>query len=158
MNARASTSLHPVPTYLASAAKPLPPGGYTEVRIPIDPVVHAFQAGSRLRVTISAPGGDRPVWAFNTYQSGGRVVDTAALGGAHPSKLVLPVVAGLQPPGGLPACPSLRGEPCRPYVAAGNGGERHGAERSRRRRRPQSGWRSIQPSSTATALGSWRRR
>jgi len=32
-----------------------------------------------------------------------------------PSRLVLPVVAGVAVPTGLPPCPGLRGEPCRPY-------------------------------------------
>jgi predicted acyl esterase len=122
LDERASTALHPVPTYLASAAKPLPHGRFTEVRIPIDPIAHAFRAGSRIRITITAPGGDRPVWAFDTYDTGGHVVDTVSLGGRHPSTLVLPVVPGLSPPPGLRACPSLRGEPCRTYAPAGNGG------------------------------------
>jgi hypothetical protein len=37
-----------------------------------------------------------------------------------PSNLTLPVVPGVSVPTGLPACPSLRNEPCRPYVAYSN--------------------------------------
>ena len=37
-----------------------------------------------------------------------------------PSSLILPVVPGVSVPTGLPACPSLRNEPCRPYVAITN--------------------------------------
>jgi uncharacterized protein len=37
-----------------------------------------------------------------------------------PSSLILPVVPGVNVPTGLPACPSLRNEPCRPYVAITN--------------------------------------
>ncbi len=122
LNRKESTVLEPVPTYLASTAKPLPPGKFTEVRIPIDPVVFAFRKGSRIRITISAPGGDRPEWAFDTFQTDGKVLDTVALGGARPSTLVLAVIPGLEPVGPQPACPSLRGEPCRRYVPAGNGG------------------------------------
>jgi hypothetical protein len=33
-----------------------------------------------------------------------------------PSSLILPVVPGVSVPTGLPACPSLRNEPCRPYA------------------------------------------
>jgi len=122
LDQQASTALQPVETFLASTARPLPRGRFTEVRVPIDPIAHAFRVGSRIRITISAPGGDRPVWAFDTYQTHGKVVDTLALGGVHPSTLVLPIVPGITPPPARPACPSLRGEPCRRYVPAGNGG------------------------------------
>ena len=37
---------------------------YSLVKIPIDPIVHTFRPGTELRVVISAPGGDRPVWTF----------------------------------------------------------------------------------------------
>ena len=116
----ASTALAPVPTYLH--LQPLRPGVLTTVRIPIDPIAYAFRAGSRIRITVTAPGGDRPVWAFATPATGGRVVDTVAIGGNGGSTLVLPVVAGITPGDAQPACPSLRGQPCRTYQAAGNGG------------------------------------
>ncbi len=122
LNVAASTATAPVPTYLASAARPLPKGRFTEVRIPILPFAYSFRTGSRIRVTITAPGGDRPVWSFDTFQTHGLVTDTVGLGGAHPSALVLSVVPGLNPPDAQPACPSLRGQPCRTYVPAANGG------------------------------------
>ena len=122
LNPEASTATHPVPTYAAATAKPLPSGRFTEVRIPVLPFGYAFRAGSRLRVTITAPGGDRPVWQFDTFPTGGTVTDTVRLGGASPSALVLSVVPAIGPPDPQPACPSLRGQPCRDYVAAGNGG------------------------------------
>jgi hypothetical protein len=37
-----------------------------------------------------------------------------------PSRIILPVVPGVAVPTGLPPCQSLRGEPCRPYVALTN--------------------------------------
>jgi hypothetical protein len=37
-----------------------------------------------------------------------------------PSYVVLPVVPGVTVPTAQPACPSLRNEPCRPYVALVN--------------------------------------
>ena len=64
----------------------------------------------------------RPAWVFTTYQTHGTVTDTVGLGGTTPSALVLSVVPGITPPDAQPACPSLRGEPCRTYVPAGNGG------------------------------------
>ncbi|MHB8319598.1 MAG: CocE/NonD family hydrolase [Acidimicrobiales bacterium] len=119
LNTTKSTALHPVPTYLHS--QPMPSGRFVEVRIPIDPIGYAFRAGSRLRITITAPGGDRPEWAFATPATNGKVLDTVALG-AGGSTLVIPVVPGITPPDPQPPCPSLRGEPCRTYVPAGNGG------------------------------------
>ncbi|MGD0313747.1 MAG: CocE/NonD family hydrolase [Acidimicrobiales bacterium] len=118
----ASTATDPVPTYAASTAGPLPSGQFTEVRIPILPFAYAFRTGSRIRVTITAPGGDRPAWQFDTYATAGTVTDTIGLGRPHPSALVLSVVPGVTPPDAQPACPSLRGQPCRAYVPAGNGG------------------------------------
>jgi putative CocE/NonD family hydrolase len=115
-----STPTDPVPTY--AAADPLPVGRFTEVRIPITPFAYAFRTGSRIRVSITAPGGDRPAWQFATYQTGGSVTDTIGLGTWHPSALVLSVVPGVTPPDAQPACPSLRGQPCRTYVPAANGG------------------------------------
>jgi predicted acyl esterase len=122
LDASASTATHPVPTYAAATARPLPAGRFTEVRIPILPFGYAFRAGSRIRVTVTAPGGDRPVWAFDTIQTHGTVTDAVGLGGSTPSALVLSVVPGLTPPDPQPACPSLRGQPCRTYVPAANGG------------------------------------
>jgi uncharacterized protein len=117
-----STATAPVPTYAASTASSLPRGRFTEVRIPIEPFAYAFRTGSQIRVSITAPGGDRPAWQFATYPTGGTVTDTIGLGGLHPSALVLSVVKGITPPDAQPACPSLRGQACRSYVAAANGG------------------------------------
>jgi len=117
-----STELSPDPTHLAQDAAPLPAGKFTLVRIPFFPVAHAFRAGSRIRVTIEAPGGDRPRWKFATLENG-TTKNTISLGGAQASKLVLPVWPGATAKGTpLPAPTALRGEPNRAYVAASNGG------------------------------------
>jgi uncharacterized protein len=116
----ASTALDPVPTYLAADKKNLPSGTFTLVRIPVDPIAHTFRAGTRLRIVISAPGGDRPSWTFETPATHNDVVDTVALGGNDGSTLVVNEVAGVVPTPGLPACGALRGEPCRPYALLGN--------------------------------------
>ena len=97
---RASTPLDPVPTYLASDRRDLPPGRFTLVRIPVDPIAHTFRAGTRLRIVISAPGGDRPSWTFQTPATHGAVLDTVALGGAGGSSLVVNEVAGVVPKAG----------------------------------------------------------
>ena len=92
------------------------------VRVPIYPVAHAFRAGSRIRVTVQAPGGDRPRWDFATVDKG-NTRNTIALGGARASSLVLPVLSGATAKGTpLPPATALRGEPSRSYAAASNGG------------------------------------
>jgi len=122
LDARESTALDPVPTHLREDAAPLPRGAFSLVRVPVFPFAHAFRAGSRIRVTVQAPGGDRPRWRFATIERGS-TRNTLALGGARASRLVLPVVAGATAKGTpLPAPTALRGQPSRAYVPASNGG------------------------------------
>jgi uncharacterized protein len=115
-----STVLDPVPTYLKSDRANLPSDRYSLVRIPVDPIAHAFRAGTRLRIVISAPGGDRPTWAFATPATHGSVTDTLSLGGVMASSLAVNVVGGVTPTATMPACGALRGEPCRAYAKMGN--------------------------------------
>jgi hypothetical protein len=109
-----STGLWTVPSYLASDAGTVNPHAYTLVKIPIDPIVHTFRAGTELRVVLSAPGGDRPSWAFDTVDDGSQTV-SVGYGGIAASGLVVDVVGGVTPTATPPACGSLRGEPCRTY-------------------------------------------
>jgi hypothetical protein len=74
---------------------------------------HAYRTGSRIRVTIAAPNGTQPIWSFDQAASGANV--SIAFSTAMPSSIILPVVPGVQVPTPLPACPSLRNEPCRTY-------------------------------------------
>jgi hypothetical protein len=120
MLSSASTALDPVPTYLAVDKKNLPAGKFTLVRIPVDPIAHTFRAGTALRIVISAPGGDRPSWTFETPATHNKVVDTVELGGSAGSSFVVNEVAGVVPTPTLPACGALRGEPCRAYAPLGN--------------------------------------
>ena len=122
LNAALSTTLDSFPTHLKSDAQRLPAGKFALVRVPIFPVAHAFRAGSKIRVTITATGGERPSWAFATVDKG-NARNTVSLGGARASSLVLPVIAGATAQGTpLPGATALRGEPNRSYVPASNGG------------------------------------
>jgi uncharacterized protein len=116
----ASTALDPVPTYLGSERRNLPPGRFTLVRIPVDPIATTFRPGTSLRIVISAPGGDRPAWQFDTPATHNSVVDTVALRGVRGSSFVVNEVAGVDATQSLPSCGSLRGEPCRAYSPLGN--------------------------------------
>jgi hypothetical protein len=90
------------------------------VTIPLYYEGHMYRAGSRIRVKISAPGGDQPIWAFAEAEPSSPSQVAIAYGGAMPSRLELPVVPGVNTTTGLPPCPGLRGEPCRDYVASQN--------------------------------------
>ncbi len=118
IDAKDSTALFTDPTYLASEARRLSPDRYALVRIPIDPIAHTFRAGTELRVVISAPGGDRPVWTFATLDRGQHA--TVGFGGVTASSLTVNEVPNVEPTSTLPACGTLRGEPCRTNLAEGN--------------------------------------
>jgi predicted acyl esterase len=111
----ASTLLAPVLSLRRSAVAPLPAGRFTKVTIPLYYEGHVYRAGSRIRVTISAPGGDQPEWAFADLVPARGATVRVAHSRSMPSRLVLPVVPDVAVPTGLPPCPGLRGEPCRPY-------------------------------------------
>jgi predicted acyl esterase len=119
----ASTELHPVPTYRARDARALPAGEPSLVRVPLFPFGHAFRAGSRIRVVVQPPGGNRPAWAFDARAYRKKVTNTIARTARHPSRVVLPV-AGIGVATPPPACGSLRGQPCRDYVPTANGADR----------------------------------
>jgi predicted acyl esterase len=118
----ASTELRPVQTHLEADAAPLPAGEPVLARVELFPFAHAFRAGSRIRISIEAPGGDRVLWKFRALAANGNVVNTISYGGATPSRIVLPVVPGVEIPTPLPVCNALRAQPCREYVAASNAG------------------------------------
>ena len=61
------------------------------------------------------------MWKYRTLDDGTTKV-TVHLDASAPSSLVLPVVTGRAAGAPLPACGVLRGQPCRGYVAAANGG------------------------------------
>ena len=120
---QAPTSLQPIPTFLASDVQPMPADEFVPVTIPLYFEGHVYRAGSRIRVTISAPNGTQPVWSFDQTQPEGTTANVSvAFGPDMPANLTLPIVPGVDVPTGLPPCPSLRNEPCRPYQAFVNNG------------------------------------
>jgi len=115
-----STPLEPVLSLRESDVSPLPADRFVPVAIPLYYEGHVYRAGSRIRVTVAAPNGTQPIWAFDRTEPEGAAQVAIAYGGNTPSNLLLPVVSGLSVPSGLPPCPSLRGEPCRDYQALAN--------------------------------------
>lgn len=122
LDRKQSTLLNPVPTHLKKDARKMRRGKFELVRIPIFQVAHAFRAGSRIRINIQAPGGDRQIWDFDTLENGS-IRNVIGLGGRFPSKIALPVLDGATAEGTpLPPPTALRGQPSRDYVPAANGG------------------------------------
>src|SRR4030095_9465453 len=95
-----STLLEPYPSYREDDVRTLPRGRWAKVVIPLYYQGHVYREGSRIRVTVSAPGGDQPIWAFAE---------------AEP---------GAQPPADLAHSRARgrgsRGQPCREYVPIEN--------------------------------------
>jgi uncharacterized protein len=111
-----STLLEPVPSFRLEDERTLPQGRWVKVTVPLYYYGHVFRAGSRIRVTVSAPGGDQPIWGFGEAQPDGTPWVAIAHSEQLRSRLVLPVVPGIDAPDALPPCPGLRGQPCRDYV------------------------------------------
>jgi hypothetical protein len=108
---------------LASDVEPMPASEFVPITIPLYFEGHAYRAGSRVRVTISAPNGTQPIWSFGqTQPEGGTASESVAFSPSMPSSLTLPIVPGLSIPTELPPCPSLRNEPCRAYQPIANDG------------------------------------
>jgi predicted acyl esterase len=115
LDATKSTLLEPVLSLRAQDVTPLPADRFVKVTVPLYYEGHVYRAGSRIRVRISAPNGDQPIWAFAETEPAAQADVAIAYGGDKPSRLVLPVAPGPSAPTGLPPCPGLRGEPCRDY-------------------------------------------
>jgi predicted acyl esterase len=117
------TVLQPIPTFAASDVEPMPADQYVPLTVPLYFEGHAYRKGSRIRVTISAPNDTQPIWSFShTQPEGTTATESIAFSASMPSSLTLPIVPGVSVPTGLPACPSLRNEPCRAYQAIVNDG------------------------------------
>jgi predicted acyl esterase len=108
-----STVLRPVHTDLRRDARDMPLRTYQKLRIEIPAFAQPFRVGDRLRITLDAPGGAKPLWAFRTIDHGQNV--TVATDARHRSSLVLSVVPGVAVPKQAPPCRSLRSQPCRTY-------------------------------------------
>lgn len=112
-----STDLWPVHVGTEEEAEPMPAGEFTPVRIGIFPFAHVFRAGSRIRMSVHTPGGDKTRWTYVLAdQPEGTTIDVAH-SPDMPSRLALPIVPGVT---GYPAsvpedCTALRAQPCRPY-------------------------------------------
>lgn len=116
------TRLEAIVTHLEKDAAPLKAGKLEKMRVALFASAHVFRKGSRIRISLEAPGNDRTRWAFDTPATGRTVVNEVARMHARASRLVLPIIPNVDVPPDYPPCPGLRGQPCRTYVKAANGG------------------------------------
>jgi predicted acyl esterase len=121
LDRRKSTLLEPVPSFRKRDVRPLPSNRFVKVTIPLYYEGHVYRAGSRIRVIITAPNGDQPIWSFSQTSPKGKAKVTVAFSKKKPSRLILPVIPGVSVPTALPPCPGLRGEPCRDFKKYVNG-------------------------------------
>jgi uncharacterized protein len=121
LDAAKSTLLEPVLSLREEDVSALPPNRFVEVTIPLYYEGHMYRAGSRIRVRISAPNGDQPIWSFSETDPPGQAEVAIGYGRKRPSRLLLPVLPGVSAPTPLPPCPGLRGQPCRDYQPFVNG-------------------------------------
>ena len=120
LDRKKSKPLAPVLSLRKRDVAPMPDDRFVPITIPLYYEGHPYRAGSRIRVTISGVGGDQPIWAFKKAKPRqGRTGVEIASSKRKPSKLVLPVVRGVDVPAELPPCPGLRAQPCREYAPAG---------------------------------------
>src|SRR5262249_61233199 len=85
--------LPPRHTHLKADAEPLPSGEFAFTRVELFPVAHVFRAGSRMRISVETPGGNRPLWTFATLKLDNAAVNFVRHSRGHPSRLVLGLVA-----------------------------------------------------------------
>ncbi|MEZ5373920.1 MAG: CocE/NonD family hydrolase [Microthrixaceae bacterium] len=107
-------------TYTEGDRETLEPDEWIHRRVPIPAVTHIFRTGSRLRVGVQSPGRSRPLWSFESPDIPADTPVTIGRGGDHTTSLVMPTIGGVEIPEGLPACDTLRGQPCRDHLEVAN--------------------------------------
>jgi len=88
--AGSSTALLPV--FTDATNQPLTPGAWTEVRVSIPTTMAVLHPGSRLRISISAPGGDSVNRVFDEDTSATVDIGTSS---TKPSSIYVPVMTAL---------------------------------------------------------------
>ncbi len=113
----ASTPLCPKQLHTVKSSKKLVPGQWTLLRIELFPFAHVFRKDSRIRLSISGPGGGSNAWpwAFDSIPGDFRV-RIAHDGKHHSSSVVLPIVTpgDLNLPASLPKHDGVWLQPSRP--------------------------------------------
>jgi hypothetical protein len=120
LDKKQSTLLEPVLSLRKRDWAPMPRGRFVKVVIPLYYQGHVYRADSRIRVRITDPNGDQPIWSFAEARPRRTANVEVAYSPRRASRLVLPVVPDVIVPTELPPCPGLRGQPCRDYKSLEN--------------------------------------
>ena len=116
-----STPLEQALSLRESDFSPLPADHFAPATIPLYYEGHAYRAGSRIRVTISAPNGTQPIWAFaQAAARTGRRRGRDRLRRRHALQAPAPGRAGGGSADRPAALPGPAGEPCRDYQPLAN--------------------------------------
>jgi predicted acyl esterase len=110
-----STALDVRRSYTAADRSDLPAGELVRARVELFPFAHIVRPGSRLALTISGPGGNRPFWRFAAAAAPADPMVDIGHSVGRPSLVTLPEVplpAGAEG-STLPICGDLRSQPCR---------------------------------------------
>ena len=111
-----ATELRPVKTHYEADVQLLTPGEWTQVRVEIMPYGHVLHAGSQVRLIIDTPGGNMARWKFELLDLPDGTLNHVGHSADLSSSIVLSTLPDLAVPTDLPACPSLRGQPCREFL------------------------------------------
>lgn len=93
----------------------MPPGEWVQADVAIPSFAHPMRAGSQLLMRVSTPGRDHGTWLFDNPEYSGTPAFKLGRGGDHATALHYSILPGLEIPAERPLCPSLRGQPCRPF-------------------------------------------
>jgi predicted acyl esterase len=107
-------------TFTEEGREVLEPAEWVHRRVPMQAATHIFRKGSQLRVSVQSPGRSRPLWSFESPDVPAGTDVVIGRGGKHATGLVMPTIDGVEIPDGLPACNTLRGQPCRDFVEVTN--------------------------------------
>ncbi|MFC7228691.1 CocE/NonD family hydrolase [Salinirubellus salinus] len=110
-DASLSKPRRPWHTHQASDQVPLP-DGFSKLRVELFPFGHVFRAGSRVKVAIETPGGNRPLWGFQLIPE--EAINTVAHSSVRPSSVALPLLPTETTETDRPDCGAVSNQPCRP--------------------------------------------
>lgn len=107
-------------SYAEEDFEPVPLGEWVQADVAIPSVAHAMRAGSRMRVTVSAPGRNHGTWGFEPPEFSAPPTIEIGRGGDHASSLTMMLLDVGPIPEELAPCAALRGQACREFRAVQN--------------------------------------
>jgi predicted acyl esterase len=110
-NSAKSKPRRPWHTHQASDQAPLPTDEFARLRVELFPFGHVLREGSRVKVGVETPGGNRSLWGFQLNPH--PATDTVAHSTTEPSNIALPLLPTESTTTEYPACGTVSNQPCR---------------------------------------------